>query len=165
MTPEQVNHVQDSFAKIAPCGDTVAELFYGRLFSIAPEVRLLFPKDLSEQKKKLVQMLAVMVTKLHTFETIIPAVQNLGRRHRGYGVTPKHYAAVGTALLWTLEQGLGSAFTPQVKDAWTATYAAVADTMRGAAEEPGYAELSAKSGRSGAAIEQYEGRAESHSHQ
>jgi hemoglobin-like flavoprotein len=74
-------------------------------------------------------------------------------------VTSKHYAAVGAALLWTLEQGLGSAFTPQVKDAWTATYTAVADTMRGAAEEPEYAELSAKSGRSGAAIEQYEGRA------
>jgi hemoglobin-like flavoprotein len=66
MTPEQVNHVQDSFAKIAPCADTVAELFYGRLFSIAPEVRLLFPKDLSEQKKKLIQMLALVVTKLHT---------------------------------------------------------------------------------------------------
>ena len=151
MTPEQVDHVQDSFAKIAPCADTVAELFYGRLFSIAPEVRPLFPKELSEQKKKLIQMLAVVVTKLHTFETIIPAVQNLGRRHRGYGVTPKHYAAVGAALLWTLEQGLGPLFTPQVKDAWTATYTTVAEVMRGAAEELKYGELSATSGRPEAA--------------
>src|SRR5215203_1814706 len=85
-------------------------------------------------------------TKLQTFKTIIPAVQNLGRRHRGYGVTAKHYEAVGAALLWTLEQGLGSAFTPQVKDAWMTTYTAVADVMRGASKEPKYGELSPTSG-------------------
>jgi hemoglobin-like flavoprotein len=141
MTPEQVRLVQQSFAKVAPIADVTADLFYSRLFSIAPEVRPLFPDDLSQQKKKLMQMLATAVTNLHQVERIIPAVQNLGRRHADYGVTPEHYGPVGAALLWTLERGLGPAFTPQVKDAWTATYVTIADVMkRAAAEAPSKAE-------------------------
>jgi hemoglobin-like flavoprotein len=135
MTPEQVTLVQDSFAKIAPIADKAADLFYDRLFFIAPEVRSLFPDDLSAQKKKLMQMLATAVTNLHQVEKIIPAVQDLGRRHAGYGVTARHYEPVGAALLWTLEQGLGPAFTPQVKEAWTVTYATVAEVMKTAAAE------------------------------
>jgi hypothetical protein len=75
----------------------------------------LFPSDLAEQKKKLMQMLATAVTNLHQVEKIIPAVEDLGRRHVAYGVTDKHYEPVGAALLWTLEQGLGPDFTPPVK--------------------------------------------------
>ena len=135
MTPEQVKLVQDSFAKVAPIADKAADLFYDRLFVIAPDVRSLFPDDLSAQKKKLMQMLAGAVTNLHQVEKIIPAVQDLGRRHVGYGVTANHYEPVGAALLWTLEQGLGPAFTPQVKEAWIETYARVADTMKTAAAE------------------------------
>jgi hemoglobin-like flavoprotein len=142
MTPEQVKLVQDSFAKVAPVADKAADLFYERLFSIAPEVRPLFPKDLSAQKKKLMQMLTVAVTNLHQVERIIPAVQELGRRHAGYGVTLDHYESVGAALLWTLEQGLGSAFTQQARDAWTETYTTLADVMkRAAAEIPATAEM------------------------
>jgi len=132
MTPEQVKLVQDSFAKVAPIADTAANLFYDRLFAIAPEVRSLFPEDLTEQKKKLMQMLATAVTNLHQVEKIIPAVQALGKRHAGYGVTAKHYEPVGAALLWTLEQGLGAEFTPPVKEAWTATYTTVAGVMTAA---------------------------------
>jgi hemoglobin-like flavoprotein len=135
MTPEQVKLVPDSFAKVAPIADRAADLFYDRLFVIAPEVRALFPDDLSAQKKKLMQMLASAVANLHQVEKIIPAVQDLGRRHVGYGVTANHYEPVGAALLWTLEQGLGPAFTPQVKEAWTETYATVADVMKTAAGE------------------------------
>ena len=135
MTPEQVKLVQDSFAKVAPIADKAADLFYDRLFVIAPDVRSLFPDDLSAQKKKLMQMLATAVTNLHQVEKIIPAVQDLGRRHVGYGVTAKHYEPVGAALLWTLEQGLGPAFTPQVKEAWTVTYTTVADVMKAAAAQ------------------------------
>jgi len=135
MTPEQVKLVQDSFAKVAPIADEAAGLFYDRLFVIAPDVRSLFPDDLSAQKKKLMQMLASAVTNLHQVEKIIPAVQDLGRRHVGYGVTANHYEPVGAALLWTLEQGLGPAFTPQVKEAWVETYATVADAMKTAASE------------------------------
>jgi hemoglobin-like flavoprotein len=136
MTPEQVNLVQQSFAKVAPIADKAADLFYDRLFAIAPEVRSLFPSDLTEQKKKLMQMIATAVTNLHQVEKIIPAVEELGRRHVGYGVTPKHYEPVGAALLWTLEQGLGADFTPPVKAAWTETYVTVAGVMQNAAAAP-----------------------------
>jgi hemoglobin-like flavoprotein len=134
MTPEQVKLVQDSFAKVAPIAGKAADIFYDRLFMIAPEVRPLFPSDLTEQKKKLIQMLATAVTNLHQVEKIIPAVEDLGRRHAGYGVTAKHYEPVGAALLWTLEQGLGPDFSPPVKAAWTETYMTVAGVMQKAAE-------------------------------
>lgn len=133
MTPEQVSLVQDSFRKVVPIADTAADLFYDRLFTIAPEVRPLFPDDLKEQKKKLITMLATAVTNLHQVETILPAVENLGKRHVSYGVTAKHYEPVGAALLWTLEQGLGSDFTPPVKAAWTEAYTTLAGVMTGAA--------------------------------
>jgi hemoglobin-like flavoprotein len=133
MTPEQVKLVQDSFAKVVPIAGTAADLFYDRLFTIAPEVRSLFPSDLTEQKKKLMQMLATAVTNLHQVEKIIPAVEDLGRRHVAYGVTDNHYEPVGAALLWALEQGLGPDFTPPVKAAWTETYMTVAGVMQKAA--------------------------------
>ncbi len=135
MTPDQVKLVQDSFAKVVPIADTAADLFYDRLFTIAPEARTLFPDDLTEQKKKLMQMLATAVTNLHQVETILPAVQDLGRRHVAYGVQDKHYEPVGEALLWTLEKGLGDDFTPEVKEAWTETYVTVAGVMKQAAAE------------------------------
>jgi hemoglobin-like flavoprotein len=133
MTSEQVKMVQESFAKVAPIAGKAADLFYDRLFTIAPEVRSLFPDDLSGQKKKLMQMLTTAVTNLHQVERIIPAVEDLGRRHVAYGVTAKHYEPVGAALLWTLEQGLGPDFTPKVKEAWTATYMTLAGVMTKAA--------------------------------
>lgn len=133
MTPDQVTMVQDSFKKVVPIADTAADLFYDRLFAIAPEVRPLFPDDLKEQKKKLIAMLATAVTNLHQVDTILPAVENLGKRHVAYGVTSKHYEPVGAALLWTLEQGLGPDFTPPVKAAWTEAYTTLAGVMQGAA--------------------------------
>ena len=133
MTPDQVTLVQESFKKVVPIADKAADLFYDRLFTIAPEVRSLFPADLSEQKKKLMQVLATAVTNLHQVEKVLPAVEDLGRRHVAYGVTEKHYEPVGTALLWTLEQGLGPDFSPPVKAAWTETYTTVAGVMTKAA--------------------------------
>jgi len=133
MTPEQVELVQQSFAKVVPIAGTAAGLFYDRLFTIAPDVRSLFPSDLTEQKKKLMQMIATAVTNLHQVEKIIPAVEDLGRRHVGYGVTAAHYEPVGAALLWTLEQGLGPDFTPPVKAAWTEAYMTLAGVMQKAA--------------------------------
>lgn len=135
MTPEQVKLVQDSFGMVAPIADQAADLFYDRLFVISPDVRPMFPEDLSAQKKKLMQMLATAVTNLHQVSTILPAVEALGRRHVEYGVTPADYEPVGAALLWTLEQGLGPAFTPPVKDAWAAAYGTLAGVMMKAAAE------------------------------
>jgi hemoglobin-like flavoprotein len=134
MTPEQVALVQTSFKKVVPIAGTAADLFYGRLFEIAPEVRSMFPDDLSEQKKKLMTMLGTAVGNLHQLGTILSAVQALGKRHAGYGVTSAHYTPVGAALLWTLEQGLGPDFTPLVREAWTETYTTLAGVMTKAAE-------------------------------
>lgn len=132
MTPQQIELVQTSFKKVMPIAGTAADLFYGRLFEIAPDVRPMFPQDMKEQKVKLMSMLGTAVTNLHKLETILPAVKALGERHKGYGVTAAHYAPVGAALLWTLEKGLGPDFTPDVKAAWTETYTALAGVMTSA---------------------------------
>lgn len=132
MTPEQIALVQTSFKSVAPIASKAADLFYDRLFDIAPEVRAMFPADLSSQKVKLITMLATAVNNLHQLNVILPAVRDLGSRHRGYGVTEDHYAPVGAALLWTLEQGLGPAFTTDVKAAWGEAYAALAGAMQSA---------------------------------
>ena len=135
MTPNQIKLVQTSFAQVAPIAAAAADLFYGRLFEIAPRLRPMFPEDLSEQKKKLMAMLATVVAGLGQLDTLMPAVRALGRRHGGYGVTATHYTPVGSALLWTLEKGLGEAFTPAVRDAWATAYITLSTTMIDAANE------------------------------
>ena len=135
MTPDQVRLVQDSFAKVRPIAGTAADLFYGRLFETAPQVRGLFPDDMTEQKRKLMAMLGMAVANLNHPESVVPALQDLGRKHVAYGTQVGHYAPVGDALLWTLERGLGPDFTPEVRDAWVATYALVAGVMQQAAAQ------------------------------
>jgi hemoglobin-like flavoprotein len=133
MTPAQRTLVQTTFGKVVPIADTAAALFYGRLFELDPSLRPLFKGDLAEQGRKLMQMIGVAVNGLDRLDLILPAVQQIGVRHAGYGVRDQHYDTVATALLWTLEQGLGSDFTPEVKDAWTAAYTVLAGTMKHAA--------------------------------
>ena len=135
MTPHQIKLVQTSFAQVAPIADTAADLFYGRLFEIAPDVRKMFPHDLSGQKKKLMAMLGTAVAGLSRLDTLLPAVRALGQRHVGYGVSAEQYVPVGAALLWTLEKGLGEAFTPEVREAWATTYRVLASAMINAANE------------------------------
>lgn len=135
MTPEQVKLVQTSFEKVAPIAPQAADIFYDRLFEIAPEVRKMFPEDMSDQKGRLMSMLSTAVTNLHQVEQIIPAVEDLGRRHVGYGVKDEHYKPVGEALIFTLEKGLGDDFTPEVKDAWVTTYTTLQSVMTKAAAE------------------------------
>ena len=126
--------VQNSWEQVLPIADDAAQLFYGRLFELDPSLRALFShSDMAEQRKKLMQMITVAVRGLARLNELVPAVEALGRRHVGYGVTDQHYETVGAALLWTLEQGLGEAFTPEVREAWTATYYTLADVMRNAA--------------------------------
>ena len=135
LSARQVMLVRDSFARVRPIADTAADLFYGRLFETAPQVRPLFPGDMAEQKKKLMAMLALAVANLDKPEALAATVGDLGARHAGYGAKADHYAPVGAALLWTLEQGLGADFTAEVRDAWGAAYAVVAGLMRPAAAE------------------------------
>ena len=136
VTERQVYLVQTSFEKVEPISDVAAELFYTRLFEIEPRMASMFPTDMSQQRKKLMQMIAVAVRGLNNLEKLVPAVEELGRRHTGYGVRPEHYSTVGEALLWTLEQGLGKDFTPEVREAWAAVYGLLATTMMKAAYAP-----------------------------
>jgi hemoglobin-like flavoprotein len=135
MTPEQVLLIQASFAKVLPIADTAAALFYGRLFDLDPTLRPLFQGDMREQGRKLMTMLRVVVNGLHRLDQLVPAVQELGRRHAAYGVADEHYDTVATALLWTLHQGLGDDWTPNVEAAWVVAYTLLADTMKAAAAE------------------------------
>lgn len=133
MTPEQQILVQTSFAKVAPIADQAATLFYDDLFQRNPRLRSLFKEDMTEQRRKLMSMLGTAVANLRQWEQIALAVQTLGQRHVAYGVAPEDYATVGAALIATLEKGLGDAFTDNVREAWTACYAAiVAEMARGA---------------------------------
>jgi hemoglobin-like flavoprotein len=129
MTPEQIKLVQDSFAKVAPISAQAAELFYGRLFEIAPQVRAVFPDDMTEQRKKLMATLAIVVHGLNNLDTILPAASALAKRHVSYGAEAAHYPVVGQALLWTLEQGLGPSWTPEVATAWTSAYTTLSEFM------------------------------------
>ncbi|MBI1313197.1 hemin receptor [bacterium] len=135
VTPTQVSLVQASWAAVAPIADQAADLFYGRLFELDPSLRALFPDEMAEQKKKLMQTLAFAVNGLTDVGEIVPAVKALGQRHVAYNVEDSQYQTVGAALLWTLEQGLGDAFTPEVKDAWVTVYTILSTTMREAAAE------------------------------
>jgi hemoglobin-like flavoprotein len=129
MTPNQVKLVQESFAKVAPISDAAAVLFYDRLFETAPSVRGLFPDDLAEQRKKLMATLAVVVNGLSNLSLVLPAASALAKRHVGYGAKPEHYPVVGAALLWTMEKGLGDAWTPELAAAWTAAYGTLSGYM------------------------------------
>jgi nitric oxide dioxygenase len=129
MTPDQVKLVQTSFAQVAPIADHAATMFYDYLFAIAPSAKQLFKGDMVEQRRKLVAMLAAVVNGLGDLHSILPAASALAKRHVSYGVEAGHYAIVGQTLLWTLEQGLGSAWTKDLAAAWTAAYTTLADFM------------------------------------
>jgi hemoglobin-like flavoprotein len=133
MTPETQAYVRDSFAKIVPVAPQAAALFYDRLFVLDPMLKPLFKGDMNEQGHNLMAMIGTAVANLGQLETIVPAVQDLGRRHAAYGVKPADYDTVGAALLWTLGQGLGDAFTPPVEAAWTEAYTVLATVMKDAA--------------------------------
>jgi hemoglobin-like flavoprotein len=130
MTPQQIQIVQTTWKMVVPIADTAASLFYGRLFVLDPSLAPMFGSDMTEQRRRLMTMIGVAVTGLTRIDTIVPVLRNLGARHVGYGVQDAHYATVGAALLWTLEQGLGPAFTGEAREAWTAAYTLVATTMQ-----------------------------------
>jgi hemoglobin-like flavoprotein len=129
MTPQQIELVQTSFAKVTPMSDEAGRIFYGRLFNIAPEVRVLFRGDLDEQSRKLMAMLAAVVNGLRDLDTIVPAAEALAIRHLDYGIKAEHYKPVGEALLWTLEQGLGDDFDGPTRDAWETAFGMLTKVM------------------------------------
>ena len=128
MTSEKTQLVQDTWEKVVPIADQAAALF-----ELDPELKPLFKADIKEQGIKLMQMITVAVRGLGDLGKLVPAVEALGQRHVGYGVRGKDYETVGTALLWTLQQGLGDAYTAEVEEAWTTVYTVLASTMKNAA--------------------------------
>lgn len=135
MTPAQIAHVQRTFSLVAPIKEKAAELFYNRLFTLDPSLKPLFKGNITEQGRKLMAALATVVMGLTDLPKIVPIAQDMARRHVGYGVKDSHYDTVGSALLWTLEQGLGKEFTPDVREAWTAAYTTLASVMKAAAKD------------------------------
>jgi len=134
LTDNQIQLVTDSWQKVLPIKETAAELFYNRLFELDPSLKSLFTGDMKEQGDRLMNMINIAVNALNRLEDVVPAIQAMGRRHKDYRVEPRHYDTVAQALLWTLGQGLGDAFTPEVKDAWTQVYTLLATTMIEASE-------------------------------
>jgi hemoglobin-like flavoprotein len=136
MSPEKIALVRNSWQKVLPIKDAAAELFYGRLFELDPSLRGMFKGDMTEQGRKLMTMINMVVSSLDNLDPLLERVEDLGRRHVGYGVTEAHYDTVGSALLWTLDKGLGEHFTPAVKDAWIHAYGTLATVMKQAAYAP-----------------------------
>lgn len=135
LTNQQKQLVIESFAKVAPIAEQAAELFYNRLWEIAPETQGMFKTtDMKAQGMKLMQTLGIAVKSLYSLENLIPVVEELGKRHVTYGVKKEHYDIVGIALLWTLGQGLGDDFTPEVEEAWASVYGVLASVATRAYE-------------------------------
>jgi hemoglobin-like flavoprotein len=136
MTPGHKRLVKNTWKQVTPIADTAADIFYRRLFEIDPSTRKLFrATDMVAQRKKLLQTLSFAISGLDDLAALVSKVEDLGRRHVGYGVTNAHYDSVGAALLWTLEQGLGQAWTPEVASAWTEVYGFLSGIMRKAAAQ------------------------------
>ena len=129
MTSEQKTLVKESWKKVIPISEQAAEMFYNKLFETYPEVKPYFKGDMKEQGKKLMQLISLAVNGLDNLEPLLEPIKDLGKKHVEYGVKEEDYAKVGASLLWTLEQGLQEEFTPEVKEAWTLTYGAVAEVM------------------------------------
>jgi len=138
MTPQQITDVRSSFALVAPIADQAAALFYDHLFAADPSLRALFKTDLGHQGERLMQMIGAAVGLLDKPDRLLPVLHALGARHTGYGVRAAHYDTVGAALLRTLRDGLGEAFTPDVAEAWATMYGLVAREMQ-RAEQPAMA--------------------------
>ena len=126
--------VQTSWQKVIAIGPQAAALFYQNLFEADPTLKPLFKGDLQAQGKKLIEMITTAVNKLTELNVLVPVLQNLGKRHGGYGVQDSHYDTVGAALLKTLGQGLGNEFTQEVRAAWASVYGVMADVMKAAAK-------------------------------
>ena len=131
MRAESERLVRESWAQFQPMAERSAGFFYDKLFELDPQARRLFATtDMEAQGRKVMAMFAEIARTLDRPEELIAEVADLGRRHVHYGVHDSQYDSVGIALLWTLEQALGPAFTPEVRDAWTEAYLFVSSILR-----------------------------------
>ena len=134
MRAETERLVRESWARFEPVAEQSAGFFYDKLFELDPEAQRLFARtDMEAQGRKVMQMFAEIARTLDQPDTLVSEVADLGRRHVHYGVRDSQYDSVGTALLWTLERGLGTAFTDDVRNAWTEAYLLISTVLRRAA--------------------------------
>lgn len=136
MNRQQIDLVRHSFTLVQPIATQAAALFYDHLFRADPSLRGLFRGDMVHQGERLMSMIGAAVGLLDRPDALVPVLRQLGARHVGYGVVDAHYATVGAALLLTLEQGLGDAFTPDTRAAWAGMYGVVSRTMAEGAQKP-----------------------------
>ncbi len=129
LTDEQKQLIRDSYVTIARREYSTGEMFYERLFEIAPEFRSLFPNEMKAMRLKFIQAIGSVVNALELNEDVRPGVEELGQRHLGYGVKQEHYQKFGEAFIWAVGQVLGDKFTPEVKAAWEALYHILADMI------------------------------------
>lgn len=131
MTPDQILLVRSSWLAVAADADALTTHFYAHLFAIDDSAARLFSGiDMTSQRKKLAQALAVMVKTLDDPDQLLPAVAALGKRHASYGVENRHFDSVGEALVTALAATLRDAFLPELRAAWSEAYALVASVMR-----------------------------------
>ena len=135
ITAEQIDIIETTWSQVVPIAETASSLFYQRLFETSPHLAPMFEGiDLGSQRQKLVKAINMVVVSLRKIETLIPVIEDLGKRHVGYGVRAAHYDDVGAALLWTLETGLGDAWSEEAKVAWSNAYGLLASVMLAGAE-------------------------------
>lgn len=140
MMPEQEALVRETWPLIAADAEGAAARFYARLFAIAPDARVLFAHvEMRAQGQKFMQMLDQIVASLDQAPVLVSDVAALARRHNAYGTEVGHYASVGAALVWAIEETLGARATSDVSAAWRAAYALVASVMARAAQRGGAA--------------------------
>jgi hemoglobin-like flavoprotein len=136
MTQNQIVLVKSTWSQVAAMDPVVVgEIFYNRLFEIAPHVKPMFRNPMPEQSKKLIAMINYVISKLNNLDDIINEVAKLAQRHVSYGVEPLHYISVGQALLWTLEKGLGGNWNGEVEQSWRICYEVLSDAMINASEQ------------------------------
>ena len=136
MNSDQIHILRHTWAQVVPMGETAIALFYQRLFEVDPSLQSMFHSvNPSVQHQKLFKALNSVINDLERPDQLLPVLEQLGRRHASYGVRDAHYDSVGAALLWTLKQGLGTAWTPAAQTAWSEAYTLIANIMRNAAPQ------------------------------
>ncbi|HEY9046926.1 MAG TPA: globin family protein [Ohtaekwangia sp.] len=129
MTERQIVLVKNTWSYVVVNSEQAGQLFYQRLFEVAPAVRPMFTGDIKAQARKLMNMVTLIVTKLHKLDDVVDEIKMLAGRHSKYGAKPEHYSVVGECLLWTLEKGLGNRWDAETKEAWTTVYGILANAM------------------------------------
>lgn len=129
LTTAQIDLIRDSFERLQPHVETASALFYGRLFEISPEMRVMFRTDVADQGMRFMSTLGVILQILDDPEALGPYLERLAHGHAAYGVNPGHFRPMGQALIQTMSETLGANFSEEVSSAWEAAYDDIARQM------------------------------------